>query len=71
MADERDDKYWEEYESGPYCKHWMESWECEEICKTCGHQCGRHDAFDSECYEDDCGCKEFIDSDNKESDHGN
>ena len=49
-----------EYESGPYCQHWSEPWDCEDPC-VCGHPCKRHDIHDRDCRERSCSCKKFED----------
>ena len=50
---------WEDYESGPFCPHWLEAGECDEKCK-CGHLCGVH-WWDDDCSEDKCPCEKFED----------
>lgn len=49
---------WENYESGPYCQHWSDPWNCDELCK-CGHYCREHG--DGSCNADGCKCEEFED----------
>lgn len=51
-----------EYESGSFCQHWHDAWECDEICKNCEHACSQHYVGD-ECLEDDCSCEKFEDLD--------
>lgn len=51
------DEDWD-YESGPYCPHWGEPGYCDEICKDCGHVCGKHLL---ECVVDGCTCENFED----------
>ncbi len=53
--------YEEEYQSGPFCRHWGILGDCDENCAKCGHSCNRHDRDDNEC--DECECKEFADED--------
>lgn len=55
------DDEWDDYESGPFCKHWDNVGACDELCK-CGHRCGAHDHWDGGCYEDGCECKAFEDA---------
>lgn len=50
---------WDNYESGPFCPHYGDPMECEEICK-CGHACGKHY---TECSVGDCKCEKFEDKD--------
>ena len=43
---------WEDYESGPFCRHWHETWDCTECCARCEVDCTNHD--DDECeWEED------------------
>jgi len=53
MCDDCEDNSWDDYESGPYCRHWNDPSSCDERCKNCGELCGNH-YYDSECqnYED-------------------
>ena len=48
-----------EYDSGPYCRHWADPDGCEERCRNCGHLCGEHSYVD--CSVDDCECCAFED----------
>lgn len=48
-----DDYVYEEYESGPYCAHWMECGiDCKIQCRDCPHLCEDHDV-EGNCYT--CG----------------
>jgi hypothetical protein len=51
---------WENYETGPFCRHWSDPADCDIKCATCGHDCHRHE-FEKpgECFEDGCECKEW------------
>lgn len=49
---------WSNYESGPYCAHWSEPWDCNETC-ACGHACTAHATWEDGCNEDGCGCPRF------------
>lgn len=54
-----------EFGSGPFCRHWGDPVDCEEVC-VCGHECRWHNG---DCYK--CDCQEFIDPkgvDDRESD---
>ncbi len=64
MSDERDDEYWENYESGPFCRHWSDPIDCEEVCATCGHGCTDHAYEDGErdCGAEGCTCQEWKDA---------
>jgi hypothetical protein len=53
-----DESYWDEYESGPFCGHWQDPCDCDELCK-CGHQCNQH--YDDGCRVDGCECEGFED----------
>ena len=51
-----DESGWDgEYNSGPFCRHWSDPSDCEEVC-LCDHRCGRHesDADDGACLDCDC-----------------
>lgn len=64
MADNEDD--WTDYESGPFCRHYGDPNDCDEVCATCGHRCTQHRFGDwdtTECTEDGCECEEWKDSD--------
>ncbi len=63
----------EEYEnddSGPYCQHWGDPSDCDEVCVGCQHKCCEH--RDDECsgavhgfsvtgslIDMECDCEEF------------
>jgi len=49
---------YDNYESGPFCAHWGELGDCEEICTECGHGCNNHNMGD-ECNVDGCDCEEM------------
>lgn len=51
---------WED-DSGPFCAHWSQPWDCEEACFTCGHDCRSHDAVDDSCGVGGCQCVAFVD----------
>ena len=62
MTDEETN--WENYETGPFCRHWGDPSDCDEICDNCGHACHKHskwDDYDSPCNVDECGCQNFGD----------
>lgn len=48
---------WADYDSGPFCRHWHDPADCEELCATCGHRCAQHgfgDGSDTACSECEC-----------------
>ena len=47
---------WDDYETGPFCRHWDHPSDCTEPC-MCGHHCRWHAGGD--CNVDDCQCLEF------------
>lgn len=57
MCDEEETD-WSEYESGPFCRHWGEVWDCEIPCLRCGHKCDEHPPYEG-CGHDGCACKKF------------
>lgn len=59
MADE---DAWEDYETGPFCRHWGDPADCAEVCATCGHRCTNHEwEAPGECTVEGCECKEWKD----------
>jgi len=56
------DTSWDDYETGPFCRHWDETGCCEMVCATCGHGCERHGAEDGHwaCLEVGCPCAKWI-----------
>ena len=52
LGDEEVD--WSEYESGPFCRHWSDPADCDQLC-VCGHKCCQHRG--DECQE--CDCEQF------------
>ena len=55
-----DDTDWAEYESGPYCRHWGDPFDCDIACATCHHPCNKH-WWNDECRE--CECLEWKEPD--------
>jgi len=52
-----------DYDSGPFCRHWGDPSDCDEVCLTCGHKCCEHDhCGDLVCHVEGCECKEFKDA---------
>lgn len=52
-----------EIDSGPFCRHWGDPSDCEELC-ACGHTCAQHGRGErSDCYEDGCDCAAFVEAD--------
>ncbi len=45
---------WENYESGPFCRHWGDPSDCDTECANCHHTCSQHYANDNDCRECDC-----------------
>ena len=48
-------------ESGPFCTHWGDPSDCDEVC-VCGHECCRHSAWGTGCNADGCDCDKFTDT---------
>jgi hypothetical protein len=61
--DERD---WENYQSGPFCRHWSDPADCDILCATCGHKCHQHE-FEAPgaCMMDGCACEAWNEGENK------
>ena len=56
---------WENFDSGPFCRHWGDPSDCDELCATCGHRCTDHSYGNGEpfeCMVDDCKCEEWVES---------
>jgi len=53
-----DDNEWEADKTGPFCIHWSEIGNCEEVC-VCGDSCNKHGAGREPCSEPECECVEF------------
>lgn len=62
-----DEDRWDNYESGPFCRHWSDPESCEQCntgCKDCYHSGLVHDWADGSCSL--CKCKEWKDPYTKE-----
>ena len=55
--------YWDNYETGPFCRHWSDPADCDIHCANCGHKCCQHDFNDGECLVDGCDCEGWKDGD--------
>lgn len=44
---------WSDYNSGPFCRHYSDPYDCDTPCGSCGHPCCRHR---EECEDDGCAC---------------
>lgn len=49
------------YDTGPFCRHYMDPSDCELNCVACGCRCRDHDYSDGECMA--CDCKAYVDPD--------
>jgi hypothetical protein len=60
MEDDSEDDV--EFDSGPFCIHWGDPSDCQEMCK-CGHPCHNHSIWDDErsCNIEGCDCNGFED----------
>lgn len=57
----------QEWDSGPYCRHWGDPIDCDKIC-VCGHECCKHNWYIEGCIEcEKAGrtCVEFKDAPNR------
>lgn len=59
MDDEIEESDWSDYETGPFCIHWSDPWDCEEPCTRCGHECKKHSYWVQSCSVDGCECEEI------------
>lgn len=55
----------EDYDSGPFCRHWGDPSDCEEVCAACDHSCPQHSYYDDECNE--CDCRAFVDEEDADT----
>lgn len=55
----------DEYDSGPFCRHWSDPADCDEKCADCGHDCTGHAWGDGDtyCLDASCKCEEWKESD--------
>lgn len=54
----------DDYESGPFCRHWSDPADCDEQCANCEHICREHEfEYPGECAGDNgnCYCEEWED----------
>ena len=42
METETEEEHFDEYESGPFCRHWGDPADCDELCANCHHKCSWH-----------------------------
>lgn len=57
-----DDDDWSDFDSGPFCRHWVSPpGDCEDTCADCGHRCAAHD--EDGC--DECDCKAWREQNEK------
>ncbi len=54
-----------EYNSGPFCQHWSDPSDCDDLC-VCGHKCCQHygneECTVEEGFPAQCPCQEFRDA---------
>lgn len=57
-----DDDDWSDYETGPFCRHWLDPSDCDIECETCGHHCCKHGFGndDSACMVEGCTCEKWM-----------
>jgi hypothetical protein len=63
VADVGDQEYWENFETGPFCRHWESPGDCQRNCAGCGHGCTDHALPESKsnCEVEGCACKQWTD----------
>jgi hypothetical protein len=61
VSDPEEDDRWDDYESGPFCRHWSDPSDCDIACAGCGHSCTEHGASDGDraCMQPECNCGEW------------
>ena len=58
-----DETDWENYETGPFCRHYGDPVDCDDRCKRCGHACHKHGAGvedDEPCSHAGCDCPGWV-----------
>lgn len=65
MDAEVEDEDSQEWDSGPFCRHFGDPSDCAEVCARCGHRCVDHQYGDGEsfCLDEDCDCPSWEDED--------
>lgn len=58
---------WENYESGPFCRHWGDPSDCDIKCSRCGHRCTQHGAEDGDYACLECDCEGWVEPEHDES----
>ena len=56
---------WEDYDSGPFCRHFSDPDECDLVCAECGHGCAKTDnshELNGPCNVDGCPCTGWTDA---------
>lgn len=57
-----DDDDYPEYDTGPFCRHYFDPSDCDEVCANCGHRCWEHCiGAETGCLE--CDCPAWVESD--------
>ena len=54
---------WSDYETGPFCRHYSDPFDCDEKCARCGHDCSKHGYGmddDEPCSVEGCTCKGWM-----------
>lgn len=59
--DDGDSGEWGDRDTGPFCRHWSDPSDCEEMCR-CGHECRQHSTYADFCKVEGCDCDEFKDA---------
>lgn len=68
MDDNTEADPWENYETGPFCRHFGDPSDCDELCERCGHKCHEHGAGvdnDEPCSHDGCICHGWVSAEEK------
>ncbi len=50
---------WENYDSGPFCRHYYAAGECPMSCARCGHRCEDHEWSEPTKCDRNCACAEY------------
>ena len=57
----------EDYDTGPFCRHYADPADCDIKCLRCNHECHEHDqdvvSGDGKCNHDSCECHDWLEKD--------
>ena len=57
---------WEDYESGPFCRHWGDPSDCDNECATCHHYCYQHGQSEGDFACNECECEKWAEEETED-----